>query len=72
MTGQDLTEQLAGADTDEILLSAGVIRAEGDLLLDDMTVETLRQRLPAPLTLVSSGGDALYDALKGEASPDPN
>ena len=70
LTGQDLTEQLAGADTDEILLSAGVIRAEGDLLLDDMTVETLRQRLPAPLTLVSSGGDALYDALKGDASPD--
>ena len=70
LTGQDLTEQLAGADTDEILLSAGVVRAEGDLLLDDMSVDTLRRRLPAPLTLVAAGGDALYDALKGDASPD--
>ncbi len=70
LTGADLVEQLKDADTDEILLSAGVVRAQGDLLLDDMPVQTLRERLPAPLTLVSGGGDGLYDALKGVLPPD--
>ncbi len=65
LTGTDLTEQLKDVKTDEILLSGGVVRAEGDLLLDDMTVEELRARLPAPLTLTQSGGDCFYDAVKG-------
>ncbi len=65
LTGTDLTEQLKDEDTDEILLSGGVVRAEGDLLLDDMTVDTLRAALPAPLTLTESGGDSFYDAVKG-------
>ncbi len=65
LTGTDLTEQLRDEDTDEILLSGGVVRAEGDMLLDDMTVDTLRSLLPAPLTLTQSGGDCFYDAVKG-------
>ena len=65
LTGTDLKEQLKNEDTDEILLSGGVVRAEGDLLLDDMTVEELRSSLPAPLTLTESGGDCFYDAVRG-------
>ena len=70
LTGEDLTEQLKDETTDEILLSGGVVRAEGDLLLDGMTVEELRKRLPAPLTLTESGGDAFYDALRGDDPTD--
>ncbi|MBR4500630.1 MAG: DUF512 domain-containing protein [Clostridia bacterium] len=65
LTGTDLKEQLKDEDTDEILLSGGVVRAEGDLLLDDMTVDELRSSLPAPLTLTESGGDCFYDAVRG-------
>ena len=65
LTGEDITEQLKDADTDEILLNAGVLRQEGDMLLDNMTVAELRSRLPAKLTLVGAGGDEFYDAVKG-------
>ena len=70
LTGIDITEQLQDEETDEILLNAGVLREEGDMLLDNMTVETLRAGLPAKLTLVGSGGDEFYDALKGIQTPE--
>ena len=65
LTGQDLSRQLKDVQTDEILLSGGTVRNEGDLFLDDMSVTELRAALPAPLTLVHGGGDVLFDALLG-------
>ena len=65
LTGQDLSRQLKDVQTDEILLSGGTVRNEGDLFLDDMSVAELRAALPAPLTLVHGGGDVLFDALLG-------
>ncbi len=65
LTGQDLSRQLKDVQTDEILLSGGTVRNEGDLFLDDMSVAELRAALHAPLTLVHGGGDVLFDALLG-------
>ncbi len=62
LTGGDLSGQLKGACADEILLSRGILRSDGDLTLDDMSVEELRAALPAPVTFVGDGFD-LYEAL---------
>ncbi|MBR6029569.1 MAG: DUF512 domain-containing protein [Clostridia bacterium] len=66
LTGGDLRDQLQDADCDEILLCRNTIRNEGDLFLDDMPVETLRQALPAPLTIVENTGEALWRAISGQ------
>ena len=65
ITGGDLRDQLADADTDEILLCGNTLRAEGDLFLDDMSLETLRKALRPPITLVPNDGASLYRALCG-------
>ena len=62
LTGRDLSEQLKNVQADEILLTRGILRSDGDLTLDDMSVEDLRAALPAPVTFVGDGFD-LYEAL---------
>lgn len=65
LTGQDLCAQLQNAQEDEILITASAVRNEGDLFLDDMSVDELRKQLPAPLTLVRDSGEAFFQALLG-------
>lgn len=66
LTGGDLKEQLAGVQTDEILLCANTLRNEGDLFLDDMPLTALKEALfPAKITIVPNIGAALYEALLG-------
>ena len=65
ITGGDLKEQLKNAQTDEILLCGNTLRAEGDLFLDDMSLNELRKSLPAPVTLVPNDGASLLRALYG-------
>ncbi len=64
LTGADLIEQLHGADADEILLPSGIFRSEGDLTLDNMTLDELSSSLPAPIRLVSDGY-SLFEAMLG-------
>ncbi len=67
LTGGDILAALTPEMTDgadEILLSAGTLRHERDLFLDDMTIDTFRTRAPLPVRIVENDGQAFYDALR--------
>ena len=63
ITGQDLVEQCRDVTADEILIVRSMIRAEGDLFLDDMTVDEARRLLPAPLRITDSSGEDFWRAI---------
>ena len=65
ITGQDLVKQLQSIHTDCILICANMLRAEGDLFLDDMSLSDAEQALPAPLHVIPNSGRAFYRALYG-------
>ncbi len=65
VTGQDLVTQLQGAITDRILICAAMLRAEGDLFLDGLSLEDVKKALPAPLYVIPNSGKAFYRALHG-------
>lgn len=46
ITGQDLVAQCQNVQADEILIVRSMIRAEGDLFLDNMSVDEVRAKLP--------------------------
>ncbi len=66
ITGGDLMEQLKDADEDEILLCGNTLRADGDLFLDDVSLEQVRGALKPRLTVVPNTGADLFRALLGE------
>lgn len=66
LTGKDVAEQLAGRDLgDELLFPRVMLRADGDLFLDDTTPAWLSEQLGVPAK--PSGGDApeLIHAILG-------
>jgi len=68
VTGGDLTEQLSGKPLGETLCIPSVmLRHEGDLFLDNVSVEDVEKALGVPLTVVDTayGGDAFVDAVLG-------
>lgn len=65
ITGQDLVAQLRDVKCDEILIVRDMIRNEGDLFLDDMTVQAVREALPAPLRIVQNTGEGFWRAISG-------
>ena len=65
ITGGDLVEQLRDIRCDEILICRNMIRNEGDLFLDDMTLEDVRKALPAPLRIVENTGEGFWRAISG-------
>ena len=65
ITGQDLVAQCRDVQADEILIVRSMIRAEGDMFLDDMTVEEVRKALPAPLRITESSGECFWRAISG-------
>ena len=70
LTGADLLEGLAGGDLGDCLLLPRVMLREGDdVFLDDIRLETVRQRLPVPIRLVA-GADDLVAACCGCLSAD--
>ena len=67
ITGQDLIAQLKGKPLgDRLLLPACMFRNEGDILLDDTSIEDLERELGVPVQQVSNDGFALLDAILGE------
>lgn len=71
LTGGDILQALtpeAVAGADAILLSAGTLRHERDLFLDDMHIDQFRSLAPLPVHLVECGGQDLYEALRGRFS----
>ncbi len=66
LTGRDVSEQLRGqALGDELLFPAVMLRADGDVFLDDMTPEELSEQLGVPVRAVGSDGVELLRAFLG-------
>ena len=65
ITGGDLVAQCQDVQADEILIVRSMIRAEGDMFLDDMTVEEVRKALPAPLLITEASGEGFWRAISG-------
>lgn len=67
ITGKDLTSQLKDKyDFDELLISSTMLRSEGDMFLDSMTVEEAENILSCRITPVSADGYELVSKMKGE------
>lgn len=67
VTGGDLIAQLKGKlDCDELLLCSNMLRSEGDLFLDDVSIPDVQETLGVRVRVVENDGYAVVDALMGE------
>ena len=66
ITGQDLVAQCQDVQADEILIVRSMIRAEGDLFLDNMSVDEVRAKLPCPLKITENSGEGFRRAISGQ------
>ena len=66
ITGQDLLAAVRDVEADAILISRGMLRADSELFLDNMTLTELRAGLCAPLYAVDNSGECLWRALSGQ------
>ncbi len=67
LTGTDIIEQLYGKSLGaELLISSSMLRHEGDMFLDSVTVEEVEKALNVKIKVVESDGWALMSALSGE------
>lgn len=66
ITGQDLVAQCQDVQADEILIVRSMIRAEGDLFLDNMSVDEVRAKLPSPLKITENSGEGFWRAISGQ------
>lgn len=66
VTATDIEEQLKGKDLgEELLIPSVMLRAEGDMFLDSVTVEELSKRLKVKITPVNNDGYELVNAILG-------
>ncbi len=66
ITGKDLTNQIKDKyEIDELLISSNMLRSEGDMFLDSMTLEEAEKILSCKIIPVSSDGYELLDKMKG-------
>ena len=64
LTGQDIIAQLKGKPLgDKLLLPGNLLRAEGDLLLDDLSLADIEKALQIPVDIVKSSGSDFIRAL---------
>ena len=63
ITGSDLIRDLAGIQTDSLIITENMLRAEQDLFLDDMTLDEVQEKIGVPIHVVENNGAALADAL---------
>ena len=67
VTGGDLIKQLSGLPLERLILPANMLRQEGDLFLDDVSVAQVETALNAAVTFVNeTDGAALLAALMNE------
>lgn len=67
VTGKDLTSQLKGKyKFDELLISSSMLRSEGDMFLDSMTVDEAEEILSCRIVPVGADGYELLEKMKGE------
>ena len=66
ITGGDVVEQLCGKELgDELLFPSVMLRADGDVFLDDMTPDALSKHLGVPVRATESDGAKFLSALLG-------
>ena len=64
LTGKDITEQLTGCELgDALLIPAACLRAEGDVLLDDMSPADISQRLGVPVSPADADARKFISAI---------
>ncbi len=63
VTGGDLRRQLQGIACERVLIPDCMLRHEGDRFLDDMTPEQLAVELGVKVEVISTDGNALFEAL---------
>ena len=64
LTGKDITEQLTGCELgDALLIPAVCLRAEGDVLLDDISPADISQRLGVPVAPADSDARKFISAI---------
>ena len=66
ITGQDLVAQCQDVQADEILIVRSMIRAEGDLFLDNMSIDEVCAKLPCPLKITENSGAGFWRAVSGK------
>lgn len=66
VTGGDIIAQLKGIDLgDELLIPENMLRAQGDLFLDNVSLTDVENSLKIKIRVVSSGGYDLCEAMTG-------
>lgn len=66
VTATDIEAQLKNENLgEELLIPSVMLRAEGDMFLDSVTVDELSKRLGVKITPVNNGGYELVDAILG-------
>ena len=66
LTGRDITEQLKDlSGYDELLLPSEMVKADEDILLDDVTLDELSERLHVPVRQTGTSGESLLRAMLG-------
>lgn len=66
LCGKDIADALSGMDLgDELIIPPNCLRSEGDMFLDDMTVDGLSDILGIKITQNGSSGEDLLSALGG-------
>jgi len=66
VTGQDLIAQLSGSPERRLLIPDSMLRFEGDLFLDDVSVCDVEQALGMTLRAVTNSGHALLEAMMND------
>ena len=66
LCGKDIADAVSGMDLgEELIIPPNCLRSEGDMFLDDMTVEDLSEILNIKITQNGSSGEELLSALTG-------
>lgn len=67
VTGQDLIAQLSDKNLgDRLLIPSVMLRREGDIFLDDVSLEDVEKTLNVPVIPVANNGDELLRAILGQ------
>ncbi|MEE0264524.1 MAG: DUF512 domain-containing protein [Acutalibacteraceae bacterium] len=64
VTGQDLLAQLKDKDLgDKLLIPQVMLRSDGDLFLDDISIDEVRETLKVPVITVANNGETLLNEI---------
>ncbi len=63
ITATDIINQLKGKDFSYLMLPSSILRAEGDLTLDDKTIQDIEKALSCEVILNENDGKSFLDAL---------